>query len=175
MMPELPSQVVCWQVYIEGKGWQWADPEVAAFLMVRQNGERIRFGPMPVSALKFTTMQRPRRREVTAQRISAARRALARKVERAGLFGEHIAAELPTPEERIAGFDEAGEAFVREQRREEAKNRRASLAELETLPLELRGHAALRFAGWFGDRNGFYLKWIVRSVTSMLAMKAVAG
>lgn len=44
-------------------------------------------------------------REITPRRLAAARRALARERANAGLFAEQVAAEQPTPEERISDID----------------------------------------------------------------------
>lgn len=56
--------------------------------------------------IRHTVRYRPIPRGITSRRLAAAKSALKRERERRPLFADQIAIEQPTPEARIAGFDE---------------------------------------------------------------------
>lgn len=68
------------------------------------------------------------------RRLSAARRALKRERDKAPLFADAIAAEQPTPEERIKKFDDAAEVALKEEAERRKKQWEALAKEIESLP-----------------------------------------
>lgn len=107
--------------------------------------------------MRFSRMERVRDREVTPRRVAAAERFLKKEIRKAGLFAEEVAAELPTPLERIQNHDEGSKEFWQGMRDYNAKRWRAERRKLAEYPAEERSRilAAWGSSRLPGDANYF--------------------
>jgi hypothetical protein len=97
------------------------------------------------NAIRFQRFPRYGGREITRQRIAAAKRALTKQVEDAGLFGGHVAAEQPTLLERVQSIDAGVADFGYAMRMERARKWRELRAWLAALRAEERSKLLTRW------------------------------
>lgn len=142
----IPVSVTFWQILAPGdEHWKVTTPELAAIVSgLRPREVRLVSVPEP-AGLAFTRHPRGAARPITPRRIKAAERALAQQVEKAGLFGEHIRQEQPTPLQRVEQFNEDSIEFWREMRRDAVRRWRYVRARLRCLAPE--------------DRASFKIRW----------------
>ena len=90
------------------------------------------------SAVRHETMPRATARAVTPRRLLAAKRALERERDDCPLFADGIAAEQPTPAERVESIDAEQVAHWQRIRVHTARTWRAARCILNSLPAEQR-------------------------------------
>lgn len=112
--------------------------------------------------IRFSRMARQPKREITKRRIAAAVRHLAKEREKAGLFAAEVAAEQPTPIERIQRHDDGMIQGWTERRVAHAQFWREARSLLKELPDSDRCLAAWNACGHPGDAVsflGFVRRW----------------
>jgi hypothetical protein len=123
-----------WQVYVDG--WKYTTPEIAAFVCDARPGAIRLTEVAEPTALRFRRWPRHpgHVNGVNPQRLSAARKALAKEREKAGLFCHLVAATQPTAEQRIATTDLGIETRFREERFDRARCWKDARAKLRGIP-----------------------------------------
>lgn len=108
-------------------------------------------------SVRHETMPRALSRPVTLRRVQAAVRALKREQEDCPLFADDIAAEQPTPEERVRLMDAEQVAYWQRIRDYNARTWRAARRILFSLPSEERDRllAAWQAAPYPGGASSF--------------------
>lgn len=159
--------VVMWQVEIEGRGWKAVTPDIAAFVASRDPG-RVRLADVAVPfSLPFAKHRRPWiPAGVTPRRLAAARRALQTQRNKVALFADHLAAEQPTPEERVERALLSSTELDREMRTYEANQRKKARRKLAAMPADQAATVKIRLLGWFGPRSGACAMHLMRQVVS---------
>lgn len=112
-----------------------------------------------MQSIRFDRFPRTRVRGATPRRLAAARTHLSKEVEKAGLFAAEVAAELPTPEERIANVDERSAEFWDNMRSHHARAWLSARAMLRTLPDADRCLMVWRNAGCPGE-SGYFSSFV---------------
>lgn len=86
--------------------------------------------------MRFARMARPEAgaRGITPRRLAASKKWIAKELDKAGLFAEEVAAELPTPEDRITDHDASVVQGIAERRQWQADRWRAVRAKLFAYP-----------------------------------------
>lgn len=154
-----------WECCVEGH-WRYVVAETAALAsVVRPGSVRLVDRPCP-RAPKFERGLRWRERSSSKQRLAAAKKALANERERAGLFGDQVAATQPTPEDRIAAIDSGLEQSHAEDRTRTAQQWRQARRTLRALPEAVRGPLLFRWnaGGW--PKHAVYLLGMLRTATT---------
>lgn len=161
--------VTVWQVKVDDQ-WRWINTRDAARMSALICG-RLRLDEVTIEErIRFERMKKPAAIEVPSpRRVAAANRALAGKVERAGLWAAEVAAELPTAEERIRHFDEAANLSLVDRRSLEGRQRRRAIAVYRALPLATRIRVALGWVNWMGPHNAHSLTYLCRRAVEMEA------
>ena len=139
--------ITCWQVIGPDGQWRFSTPDTAALIACnRDNCVRLADAEAP-HGIRFRRAGRARvNKGVTPLRLSAAKRAMAKQVEKAGLFGHMVAAEQPTPEERIERLDKASDEWAQDRRDYSAVRWRRARAVLLTLTEEARARCLFHWS-----------------------------
>jgi len=127
-----------WQVYVEG--WKYTTPEIAAFVCdARPDAIRLTEVAEP-TGIRFRRCPRHTGHVngINPRRLSAARKALAKERETAGLFAHLVARTQPTPEQRIATTDLNTETAFCEERVARARDWKSVRVKLRAIPEPLR-------------------------------------
>lgn len=129
--------VTRWMVLI-GDAWRAYDADVASAVAATRP-DAVRLGNVPVPASPwFDRYQRAERSGVTPHRLAMASRALQRQVEKAGLFGGHVAASQPTPLQRVEVADGRAAQIELDMRLRRAAGWRECRRRLRDLPPAMR-------------------------------------
>ncbi len=159
----MSRMLTCWQVRI-GDEWRYAEADVAAMVAVIDGSSRVRLTEMRVP---FAPRMKHFRKVVsgagvTGNRLRGAEIALRRQREKVPLFAGHLAAQQPTPEERIADFDAVLVEASRDRRNTQAKCAREARALLAGLTQEQRELVLLRWSVWGGPKEGAMLIYHIK-------------
>lgn len=95
--------------------------------------------------MRFSKEMKAGRRPVTPRRVAAAVRALKRERDKVPLFAEEVAAEQPTPEQRVERLDQGFVATWQEIRNQRARVWRKARARLRSLPPDAQAEILARW------------------------------
>lgn len=105
--------------------------------------------------IRFKRHPRPPVREITPRRIKNAEKAIKKIIEKAGLFAAEVAAEMPTPLERVQKIDEGAIEGTLYRRQRDAENWLAARKLLRALPDQHRCLNAWNSCGQPGSATSF--------------------
>ena len=115
--------------------------------------------------MRFTKYPKSIERDVTPnkRRLSAAKKALKRERDKAPLFRDEIAAEQPTPEQRIATLDSNAREWLSERRRGIAKAWRECRSRLRSLPADAARSILIEWQYGYLPGSAEYLATLITS------------
>jgi hypothetical protein len=136
------NTLTIWQIAIQSdKGLIWRpaiDAKQAAQIAgMRPGAVRLVDVPTP-TRFAWARYHDPAPRPITRRRLAAAERRLRIERDKTPLFAEHVAAEQPTPEQRIAAHDAQQAEYRRRDRRQWAAQWRECRAQLAAMPADQR-------------------------------------
>jgi hypothetical protein len=163
--------ITVWQTCVQGE-WRYADPETAALVTVAGNPVRL----AELSARPFLKITRGARigiRGATQGRLLAAKRAIEKQIQNAGLFSEMAKASAESPEQRIANIDEWHAEMRQGLRDIEARQWREVRKTLAKLPERDRAYVVYRFNNFLGPHIASTLMYLIKRHTEKTS--ALAG
>ncbi len=109
---------------------------------------------------------KPTPRGITPRRLSAAKRFLAKERDRYALFAGEVAAEQPTPEERIINHDAGFEEWWQEMRDTRAADWRKARQQLAEMSPDFRAAALTMWNRRIYPADPAYLLSLIRQICS---------
>lgn len=159
-----------WQVRV-GDDWKTVDPDLAATFICAKDEffrrDALRLADVTVPAgFHFVRVLPAVTQGVTPQRLAAARKALQRQRDKSPLFADAIAAEQPTPEERIERIDAGRVANWLEDRKRQAGWWRKARALYRSLPPDRQLAARERWGRRMYPATPYNLMSLLRGFTT---------
>lgn len=169
-------EVTVWEARV-GDEWRYCDPETAALVEASRPGCIRLVSRLTPPTLAFDRQRRSikDRPGITPRRIAAAKRALSKEVEAAGLFGYLLAPTQPTPEERCHQFDVAIEENSRDRRKKAAEGWWECRRLLRQFPPEARAMAMFNWGVKWQPKEPFWcLEFLRREFAKVSTFRRVA-
>lgn len=123
-----------------------------------------------VPAIQYHPGIRHQARDTTPNRLARARAALARERDKLALFADQVAADQPTPEERLATIERDQVDFWKDHRNARARDWRNGRRWLRALPRGVQARIVEKWNRQRGPKDGTYFATFVRMAYGRLGL-----